>query len=479
VGTFRRRILVNAFKVFDLALMLCAFTAATLPVLREHGNASFAPFFEMRIKVVNLILLFGFLATWHVIFSALGLYHSKRLASRRSELIDVVKATTLGTLVLAAMALVFSISLVNTTFLFVFWLAVTGPAIVSRLTLRYLLARLRTHHHNLRCMLIVGTNRRAVAFARKIESKPELGYRIVGFADSEWDGLREFRETGYPLASGLEDFPNLLRRTVVDEVIMGLPVKSCYYEASRIAAACEEQGIMVRFPSSIFDLKLARTKAEEFDGDPVITLSTGSVQDWPAVVKRVMDLMVSLGLIIGLAPVLLLTALLIKLTSPGPIFFRQRRLGLNKRIFYIFKFRTMVADAEQQQNELEELNEVTGPVFKIRNDPRTTPLGRFLRKTSIDELPQLFNVVKGEMSLVGPRPLPVRDYQGFDQDWQRRRFTVRPGITCLWQVNGRSAIPFEQWMELDMQYIDKWSLWLDLKILYRTIPAVLKGSGAA
>jgi exopolysaccharide biosynthesis polyprenyl glycosylphosphotransferase len=479
VGTFRRQILMNVFKVFDLALMLGAFMVATLPVLRAHGNVSFTQFLTMRIKVQNLVLLVGFLVVWHVILSASGLYQSKRLSSRRSELMDVIKATTLGTVFLAAMALIFRISVINRTFLTVFWVTVTIPEVASRVMLRYSLARLRTHHHNLRCMLIVGTNQRAVAFARKIETKPELGYRIVGFADSEWEGMAEFRETGYPVVCGLKELPEFLRRTVVDEVIMGLPVKSCYYDAARIAAMCEEQGILVRFPSSIFDLKLARTKAEEFDGDPVIILSSGSLQDWPAVTKRVMDLLFSLLLIGAISPVLILTALLIKLTSPGPIFFRQKRLGLNKRIFYIYKFRTMVADAEQRQKELEKFNEVSGPVFKIKNDPRITRLGRFLRKTSIDELPQLFNVVTGEMSLVGPRPLPVRDYEGFDKDWQRRRFSVRPGITCLWQINGRSSIPFEQWMELDMQYIDKWSLWLDLKILYRTIPAVLKGSGAA
>jgi lipopolysaccharide/colanic/teichoic acid biosynthesis glycosyltransferase len=139
----------------------------------------------------------------------------------------------------------------------------------------------------------------------------------------------------------------------------------------------------------------------------------------------------------------------------------------------------MVPNAEEMMESLEDLNEVSGPVFKIMDDPRITPIGKFLRRTSIDELPQLFNILKGDMSLVGPRPLPVRDYQGFNQDWQRRRFTVRPGITCLWQVNGRSSIPFEQWMRLDLQYMDEWSLWLDLKILARTIPAVLRGSGAA
>lgn len=480
MGTVRRRILLNLFKLFDLTLMACAFTLAVLPVLEEHGGMSFAQFLSMRVKIVNIVLFVSLLAVWHVIFSVFGLYHSKRLSSRRAELLDLVKATTTGTIVMGAMAILFQIQVVNSTFLLFFWVLVTGPGILSRLLLRYFLGRLRTHHRNLRCMLIAGTNRRAVAFARKLESKPELGYRIVGFVDEEWTGSEEFRKTGYPLAGSFDDLAAILRRCVVDEVVMGLPVKSCYFQAARIAAMCEEQGIIVRFPSSIFDLKVARTKAEDFAGDSVITMSsTGALEDWPAVVKRSMDLALSLLILTGLSPLLLLTAVVIKATSAGPVFFRQKRLGLNKRIFQIFKFRTMVVDAEQKQAELETMNEAAGPVFKIKNDPRITPVGRFLRKTSIDELPQLFNVLTGDMSLVGPRPLPVRDYEGFDKDWQRRRFSVRPGITCLWQINGRSSIPFEQWMELDMQYIDKWSLWLDLKILYRTIPAVLKGSGAA
>jgi lipopolysaccharide/colanic/teichoic acid biosynthesis glycosyltransferase len=188
---------------------------------------------------------------------------------------------------------------------------------------------------------------------------------------------------------------------------------------------------------------------------------------------------VSATVLVALAPLLAVVAALIKLTSPGPVFFLQHRLGLNKRRFSIYKFRTMVPDAELRLREIEHLNEVSGPVFKIKDDPRITPMGRFLRKTSIDELPQLFNVLKGDMSLVGPRPLPIRDCDGFDKDWQRRRFSVRPGITCLWQINGRNSIPFEKWMQLDLEYIDMWSLRLDFEILLRTIPAVLKGSGAA
>ena len=179
-----------------------------------------------------------------------------------------------------------------------------------------------------------------------------------------------------------------------------------------------------------------------------------------------------------LLPVLACIALSIKLTSPGPAIFSQERLGLGKRLFRVFKFRTMVSDAESLMVKLEHLNEAAGPNFKLKNDPRVTPIGSILRKTSLDELPQLFNVLLGDMSLVGPRPIVMRDYRGISQDWHRRRFSVRPGITCLWQISGRNAVTFDRWMELDRDYIDGWSLRLDMKILLKTIPAVLRGSGA-
>jgi exopolysaccharide biosynthesis polyprenyl glycosylphosphotransferase len=213
--------------------------------------------------------------------------------------------------------------------------------------------------------------------------------------------------------------------------------------------------------------------------EPIATIATASITGPGAVAKRILDVVLAGVLLVVLAPVLVAVALLVKLTSPGPIFFVQERVGLGKRRFRMLKFRTMVADAERRIHELEHLNEASGPVFKIRNDPRLTPVGALLRKTSLDELPQLLNVVKGDLSLVGPRPLPVRDYEGFDQDRHRRRFSVRPGITCLWQIGGRSDVSFERWMELDMLYIDSWSLWLDLKILCKTIPVVLRGTGAA
>jgi exopolysaccharide biosynthesis polyprenyl glycosylphosphotransferase len=225
-------------------------------------------------------------------------------------------------------------------------------------------------------------------------------------------------------------------------------------------------------------LRLSRARSDDVLGGLLISHYAGLNEGWRTDAKRSFDILVSAVLLIVLLPLLLAIAALIKLSSPGPVFFKQNRVGLGKRRFKMFKFRTMVADAEQQLRKLEHLNEVSGPVFKLKNDPRITPLGKFLRKTSLDELPQLINVLTGEMSLVGPRPLPVRDYEGFNQDWQRRRFSVRPGLTCLWQIAGRSSIPFEKWMQLDLQYIDRWTFWLDLQILMRTIPAVLRGFGA-
>jgi exopolysaccharide biosynthesis polyprenyl glycosylphosphotransferase len=283
----------------------------------------------------------------------------------------------------------------------------------------------------------------------------------------------------YPLCCDFEGLAEYLRRNVVDEVANYLPLRSFYEHSARVAALCELHGVFMRFDPKLFDLKIARAHAEEFDGSTHITAHSSPLDSWPLFLKRILDVTVSLALLIVLAPVLAVVGVLVKLTSEGPVLFKQERIGRNKRRFFIYKFRTMVPNAERLMAGLEPLNEAQGPVFKIKNDPRMTPIGRFLRRTSLDELPQLFNVLRGDMSLVGPRPLPVRDYEGFSEDWQRRRFSVRPGITCLWQVNGRSNITFEHWMKLDMQYLDQWSIWLDMKILAQTIPTVVKGSGAA
>jgi exopolysaccharide biosynthesis polyprenyl glycosylphosphotransferase len=479
LDTSRKRLLLGTLKLFNLWLMGLSFLlAAVLPFSRAAEDFGFSEFFAIRLKLGNFVILSIIVFIWHLIFSACGLYKSERLATQRSIIAHAAKATTLATVAFVAVAWLFHIRMATPQFVLALWLLSTLFVSGARVAVRYLLRGIRRRGFNGRYMLILGTNSRAIEFAARITETPELGYRILGFVDDEWPGLRSFRQSKHKLCCSFDGLAEYLRRNVVDEVVIYLPLRSFYEHASQVAALCEQHGIMIRFDSDIFNLKIARPRPDDFGGHSHMTTYGSSLDGWPSMAKRVLDLVISFALLLALAPLCALAALIIKLTSEGSVFFKQERIGLNKRRFHVLKFRTMVPNAERLQSGLEVLNEVDGPAFKIKNDPRITPIGRFLRRTSIDELPQLLNVLRGDMSLVGPRPLPVRDYEGFDKDWQRRRFSIRPGITCLWQVNGRSSIPFEQWMRLDLQYLDEWSFWLDIKILARTVPAVLKGSGA-
>lgn len=280
---------------------------------------------------------------------------------------------------------------------------------------------------------------------------------------------------GSPVISELE---TILAQEPVDEVFISLPRDKYSHLVDTIVRLCEEQGIIVRLQADMFNLTIAQWQVDELDGMRIVTIRSGPPDGWQLFTKRLLDICGSAALLLALAPIFAIVALCVKLDSTGPVFYRQERVGLNKRRFRLVKFRTMVEGAEYQQQMLESLNEAAGPVFKIKADPRITRIGRFLRRYSIDELPQLFNVLKGEMSLVGPRPLPVRDVERIDAHWHKRRFSVKPGVTCLWQVNGRSHVSFNDWVRMDLEYIDQWSLGLDMKILMKTVPVVLKGSGA-
>ena len=245
--------------------------------------------------------------------------------------------------------------------------------------------------------------------------------------------------------------------------------------------ACELEGVEAWLLANFFQTRISRTSFDDFYGQPVLVFHGGRETAWRSLAKRVIDVAGALVLILlfTVIPILPLAALLVKLSSRGPIFFRQQRSGLNGQPFVMYKFRTMVTNAEQLKHELASLNEMSGPVFKVTNDPRVTKIGRWLRKKSIDEFPQLLNVLRGEMSLVGPRPLPVDEVARFDDLAHRRRLSVKPGLTCLWQVSGRNDVSdFKEWVRLDLEYIDNWSLWLDFKILWLTIPVVLLGKGA-
>jgi exopolysaccharide biosynthesis polyprenyl glycosylphosphotransferase len=275
-----------------------------------------------------------------------------------------------------------------------------------------------------------------------------------------------------------EELVQLLHERAINGVL--LSARHAFFD--RVEAflhACEIEGVEVWLMADFFKTQVSRPSFGDLQGRPVLVFRSAPEVSWQALGKQVLDFVGALVLLLVSSPVLVVVAALVKLTSPGPVMFRQQRAGLNGRPFTMFKFRTMVTNAEQLKQELAQLNEMSGPVFKVTNDPRVTPIGRWLRKFSIDEFPQLFNVLRGEMSLVGPRPLPLYEVERFDDVAHRRRLSVRPGLTCLWQVSGRNEVKdFRDWVRLDLQYIDHWSLWLDLQILIRTIPVVLLGRGA-
>jgi exopolysaccharide biosynthesis polyprenyl glycosylphosphotransferase len=276
----------------------------------------------------------------------------------------------------------------------------------------------------------------------------------------------------------VDELTRLLHEHSVNGVIIN--ARHNYFEKVENAIrTCELEGVEVWLVADFFRTQISHTSFDEFHGRPVLVFRTTPDASWQGVLKQAIDLIVALVTIILLAVPFVIVGLAIKLTSPGPILFRQRRCGLNGQPFTILKFRTMETNAEQRKHELAAMNEMSGPVFKMTNDPRITPVGRILRKFSIDEFPQFYNVLRGEMSLVGPRPLPVDEVRRFDDFAHRRRLSVKPGLTCLWQVSGRNNVSdFGDWVRLDLEYIDNWSLWLDLKIMWRTIPIVLIGAGA-
>jgi exopolysaccharide biosynthesis polyprenyl glycosylphosphotransferase len=466
-------------KVFDLCVFTCAFLFAAFVMRISPTGMMLSEFMMLRITLGNALLFTLLLITWHNMFILSGLYVSKRLTLWTAGISEVCKATLVASAVLFLVSKVLHVSMVTLKFVAILWLAGTAVMVCGRLIARGLLLILRRHGHNRRHLLIVGTNKRAIEFSEWINARPEFGYQIVGFVDDDWAGIAKFESTGRVRCSTFAKLAEFLRHQVVDEVAIYLPLRSYYENAAKLVSICEQHGIVIRVDSQIFKSKRQDAVALDLEENTQFMVIENHIKAWHSFIKRTIDCIGSAVLLVLLAPVFLIVAILVKATSPGPIIFRQTRVGLNKRMFSIYKFRTMIADAEKVQDQLLAQNEMSGPVFKMKEDPRTTPLGRILRKTSIDELPQLLNVLKGEMSLVGPRAMSLRDYQLFDMDWHRRRFSVRPGITCLWQIYGRNSIPFEQWMELDLQYIDKWSLWLDLTILVRTVPAVLRGTGAA
>jgi exopolysaccharide biosynthesis polyprenyl glycosylphosphotransferase len=473
-----RRALPLANRVFDAAcaglLLLAIFAVANL----DHMPNGAEDFLSARITVENVLLLVLFLVAWNTAFATAGLHTSPSRQSLWRQALLVVHACTVGTLPLSLFVLTSQTGAFRLWMVGAFWVAAVGVEVVGR-SLITMIARDLSRRAAARVnVLIVGSGPRTRTLFHGIRTRRFVQYQVLGFVDSPGDHevAPEVRER---MVGTLDDLEAILTRNPVDLVLVSLPVRSCHARIQRAISTCERVGVEVQVDlSDFFSLSLARPMFEEGEDFPALRL-TLVTEDYRTVIKRLFDVCAAAAGLVLLSPVLVACALFVKLSDGGPIFFSQQRYGYNRRVFRMYKFRTMVVNAESLQASLEAQNEAQGPVFKIRRDPRITPVGRVLRKTSLDELPQLFNVLKGDMSFVGPRPLPLRDVALFSEARLMRRFSVRPGLTCVWQVNGRSDTNFDAWVDMDLAYIDNWSLSLDARILLKTVPAVLSGAGAA
>ncbi len=461
----------------DLVLLSATLIYLALAAGGVHTGGNLLSVLSIRLSLGHLLVLALCWAMWRTIFCYCGLYTAPHLRSAQAVAGRLALATGVCGAVsgeVIARAWHHGYLLRNAL---LFWILACTSTLLLRVGMVSFQIYVRPLLRKSRTAVVVGGGGRADKVCTELLAHPEWNYRFLGCVDS---GIRTGREAGggVPLLGRLSDLEDILMRQAVDEVVIALSARTQYVEIERVITICERIGVQVRYSEDLFETVRARRQYGKDPHYPSVVL-TMVHDDYRKHLKRVIDLIgAGCGLLL-LSPLLLVVGMLIKATSKGPVIFRQDRYGLNKRIFRIYKFRTMVINAEDAQAALEHMNQNSGPVFKIFSDPRVTKVGAFLRKTSIDELPQLINVLKGEMSLVGPRPLNKRDVGRFSEAWLMRRFSVKPGLTCLWQVSGRSNVSFDRWIKLDLQYIDHWSLLLDLRILARTLPVVLRGTGAA
>jgi exopolysaccharide biosynthesis polyprenyl glycosylphosphotransferase len=415
-----------------------------------------------------LAFLIVYTILWVALLTLNGLYRPRSRWSLLTEATDIARATAAMALISLSVLFWFKLPDVSRVFLILLFPVQASATVGTRALMRRWFEWRRRRGRNLRHVLVLGGGPRGQAFAAKLEEHRPLGLRVMGFLDDDPAFSPPAR---WPYLGRLDRLEAILHGDVVDEVAVCLPFTQ-WNLIDAIAQLCEEEGKIVRVPMDVLERPFAIGHVEELDGTPVYSLVSGPDRVLALAIKRFVDLAVSGLLLLLLSPVLAAISLAIRTRDGGSILFRQTRLGLHGRPFEVLKFRTMVPDAEARYPEVVGLSDPRA--FKVTNDPRVTRTGAFLRRTSLDELPQLWNVLRGEMSLVGPRPAPPREVEEYDV-WHRRRLSMKPGITGLWQVTARREDDFENRATLDLSYIDRWSLWLDLKILLRTIPAAFDG----
>ena len=429
-------------------------------------DASFRAYIPFALVLTALLL---------VAYRLGRVYHQPRSVSWLDEVYALFGSTTTGIVIIMAITFWFQ-PLVYSRLMFL-WAGVLIVTLLSgsRLIKRWVWGSLMRRGMGVDRMLIVGAGEVGRRLMRNIVAQPELGYRVIGFVDDDPEKNRT--DIGRFKALGeIDSLPRVVQEEGIDEVIITL--HWIYHRRILgIMRQCERERVRARIVPDLFQLALSRVDIEDLGGITIIGVKEISITGWNLAFKRTSDIVLSLAVLVLLFPLMLLISVAIKLDSPGPVLFKQVRVGRDGRRFVFYKFRSMRQGAEEERPQLADLDETVGPIFKIRRDPRCTRLGRFLRRTSLDELPQLYNVLRGEMSLVGPRPaIPVEVEQY--QEWHRKRLEVSPGMTGLWQVSGRSQLTFDEMCLLDIYYLENWSPLLDLKIALKTIPAVLAGTGA-
>jgi exopolysaccharide biosynthesis polyprenyl glycosylphosphotransferase len=460
------------YRCCDDAVVFISIFAALILTNAGRMPEGFDHFLTVRINPTNLLIALLVWITSRIAFATLGLYRQMPRATPGSEASRILLAAGVLALVTALFPLTDPKGAFGYDAVVLLWALCSAGMIVSRVVLRRLMALRRVRVRN---TLVIGTGPRAVTICGRVLADWSTPRFIVGFLDSE-EGQAAPDLPGKVIGA-LGDLPSTLLQAPIDEVVVALPIKSRYKEIQDVIVTCEGMGVPVVLPADAFQTSGAPFRPRFF-GEQVIMRLEQRRRLLAVWLKRVIDIVGASVALVLTAPIMLLAALAVALTSRGPVLFTQERYGYNRRRFRMYKFRTMVPDAESMMPVLEELNEAQGPLFKIGRDPRITVVGRFLRRTSIDELPQLVNVLRGDMSLVGPRPLSLRDVYQLPEAELARRFSVPQGLTGMWQVQGRSQLDYRQWVSYDLKYVDQWSLLLDLKILLRTIPAVLRGDGA-
>lgn len=458
----------NAFEdgqnIMELVITLLSYYLCLL-IYRQKGAINQHSMNFYLLLLMSVILIWGLLQR---VFVHRG---SKRFLHCWNEVWTQAKINLLGLMVLLVGFFIWDPGGLHNRFV-LYFVAINFTLLsVERVSIKVFLNSIRRRGYNFRMEVLVGWNHRAKAYVERVNDNPHLGYRIIGYVD---ESLVEDSSIEY--LGSLDNLEDIINHNIVDKVVVSLPLQD--ERVQLLIGILQNMGKDWALVLDDSIESIVNRQILNFKGLTLLNYASSPSDNVQLMLKRTLDIIGSLTSIIIFSPVMFVTALLIKCTSPGPVIFKQLRVGLNGRQFQCYKFRSMVLNAEQLKSSLAKFNEMSGPVFKIKNDPRITPIGGVIRKTSIDELPQLFNVLKGDMSLVGPRPpLPseVEEYETF----HRRRLSVKPGITCLWQISGRNNVDFEQWMKMDADYITNWSLWLDLKILFQTLPVVLMRKGAS